>query len=164
MSLKKAAADLVIILTVISSARAMVVPGRWEKVAGEKPGSRIIVTLMTGDRVGCSFIRLTSDSLVVSTPDGIERTYGKANVARITTDYKKQDNLGNGALIGAAAVGIPAGIIAIACLAAKSCTGSQVGVALPVYVGIGAGIGLAVDAAVKDYVTLYEAPKNVPES
>ncbi len=146
------------ILMAGTTVQAMIIPGRWEKVAAEKPGSSIQVTLMTGDIMECSFIELTTDSLVVSTPDGVERKYSKDNVARITTTDKRADNLANGTAIGALVAGIPAGIIAGACLASKTCTGSQVGVALPIYIGIGAGIGLAVDAGVKHPITLYVAP------
>jgi hypothetical protein len=159
MKIKKIIIVYAVLLMGSTSVQAMVIPGRWEKVAAEKPGSKIIVTLMTGDRVECCFGRLLADSLIISTPDGKEREYSKANVARITTADKRADNLTNGAAIGALSSGIPSGLVAIACLAAKTCTGSQVGVVLPIYVGIGAGIGLAVDAAIKDYETLYEAPK-----
>jgi len=138
----------------------MVIPGRWEKVAAEKPGSNIIVSLMTGDIMECSFRGLSEDSLILSTPDGVERKYSKANVARITSADKRSDDLNNGFLIGAASTGIPAGIIAASCLAAKTCTGQQVGIALPIWIGIGAGIGLLVDATIKDEITLYEAPPN----
>jgi hypothetical protein len=158
MSQKTGISFVAVFLMLTASVQAMVIPGRWEKVAAEKPGSKIIVTLMTGDILECSFVRLLADSLIVSTPDGEEREYSKDNVARITTADKRADDLNNGLLIGAAIAGIPSGLVAIGCLAAKTCTGSQVGVALPIYVGIGAGIGLAVDAGIKDYETLYEAP------
>jgi len=158
MSVKKVVTVVTFVLMLTTSVQAMVIPGRWEKVAAEKTGSNIIMTMMTGDRMECTFTSLSPDSIIVSTPDGVEREYSKANVARITTADKRQDSLANGAAIGAASAGIPAGLIAIACLAAKTCTGSQVGGALPIYMGIGAGIGLAVDAGVKDYATLYIAP------
>jgi hypothetical protein len=158
MSRRSGVSFVAVFLMLTVSVQAMVIPGRWEKVAAEKPGSKIIVTLMTGDRVECSFDRLSEDSLIVSTPDGEERKYSKANVARITTADKRADSLNNGFLIGAAVAGIPSGLITVSCLAAKTCTGSQVGMALPIYIGIGAAIGLAVDAGVKDYETLYEVP------
>lgn len=164
MSQKSGISFVAVFLMLTASVQAMVIPGRWEKVAAEKPGSKIIVTLMTGDRVECSFDRLSEDSLTVSTPDGEERKYSKANVARITTADKRTDSLNNGLLIGAAVAGIPSALVAVSCLAAKTCTGSQVGMALPIYIGIGAGIGLAVDAGVKDYETLYEALPNRTKS
>jgi len=163
MSRKKVVTVFTFILMVTTSAQAMVIPGRWEKVATEKPGSNIIVTMMTGDRMECTFTSLSTDSLIVSTPDGVEREYSKANVARITTADKRQDSLANGAAIGALSGGIPAGLIAIACAAAKTCTGAQVVGPFAVITGIGLGIGLAVDAGIKDYVILYEAPPNVPK-
>ena len=147
-----------IVLMTITSAQAMVVPGNWNKVAAEKPGSSIIVTLMTGDVMECSFVSLSTDSMIVSTPSGVERRYSKDSVARITSTDKRSDSLANCTAIGAVIAAIPAGIIAGACLGMKTCTGSQVGVALPIYIGIGAGIGLAVDAAVRSDITLYKAP------
>jgi len=151
--------SFVIVLMAGVSAQAMVVPGNWNKVAAEKPGSNIVVTLMTGDVLECSFVSLSTDSIIVSTPSGEERKYSKDNVARITTVDKRADSLGNGAALGAIVAGIPAGIIAAACLSSNTCTGSQVGVALPIYVGIGAGIGLAVDAGIRSEETLYKAPQ-----
>jgi len=163
MIVKKAFAAFAFVLIVSTSLQAMVVPGRWEKVAAEKPGSNIILTLKTGDHLECAFVRLSPDSITVTTPDGHERKYSKDNALRITTADKRQDSLANGAGIGALIAGIPTGIIAAQCLMAKTCTGKQVGVALPIYIGIGAGIGLAVDAGVQDYITLYEAPFDAPE-
>jgi hypothetical protein len=160
MIAKKAATVFVFVLIATTPLQAMIIPGRWEKVAAEKPGARIIVSMMTGDRVECTFVSLSPDSLIVSTPDGKEREYSKTIVARITTADKRQDSLANGAGIGALIAGIPAGIIAVQCLAAKTCTGKQVGINFPIYIGIGVGIGLAVDGSVKDYETLYEAPSN----
>ena len=130
MSPKNVITVFVVVLITTTSLQAMVIPGRWEKVAAEKTGSKIIVTLKTGDLMECNFVSLSTDSLVVSTPDGEEREYSKDNVARITTASKRQDSLANGVAIGALATGIPVGIIAIACAGSGYCTGGQaVGVA-----------------------------------
>ena len=161
MILKKVVPVLAIVLMVTTSVQAMVVPGRWEKVAAEKPGSNIIVSMVYGDVMHCSFISLSDDSIIVSTLDGVKREYSKADVARITTADKRQDSLVNGALIGAASVGIPAGILIAGAVDAPS---EKVAVPIAIFTGIGAGIGLLVDAGIKDYVTLYEAPPNVPKS
>ena len=114
MCVKKTAAFFVMFFMVSILAQAMVVPGRWEKVAAEKAGSKIIVTLKTGDIIECACVNLSADSLFVSTPDGVERKYSKANVERITTADKRTGSLVNGALIGAAVAGIPATILALA--------------------------------------------------
>lgn len=164
MSVKKVVAVLVFILTLAEFVQAMVVPGRWEKVAVQKPGTKIVVTLMTGDRLECALVDLTAGALVVSTPDGVQREYDKDNVVRITTADKRHDSLVNGTLIGVVVAAIPTVIVAAACLGGHTCTGEQVGAALPVILGIGAGAGLAADAAVKNYETLYVAPKNEPKS
>jgi hypothetical protein len=156
MCIKKVITFFVLVMIMTSSVQAMVIPGRWEKVAAEKPGSRIIVSLMTGDVLECSFVRLSEDSLFVATPQGVERNFSKDNVARITTADKRMGSLVNGTLIGAAAVGIPFGILALA-TAGEGDKGDAASV-VAILTGIGAGIGLAVDAGVKGYITLYEAP------
>lgn len=157
MYVKKVITIFAIALIAIPSLQAMTIPGRWEKVAAEKPGSKIIVTLLTGDRMECAFAGLATDSLIVTTLDGRKREYSKANVARITTADKRQDSLANGTAIGALVAGIPTGILALACVGTNACTGKQAGATFALWTGIGAGIGLAVDAGVKDYETLYEA-------
>ena len=162
MNIRKVVTVFVLVLMVNTSAQAMVIPGRWEKVAAEKVGSKIIVTLMTGDRIECAFTGLSTDSLIVSTSNGVEREYSKANVARITTADKRQDSLANGAAIGAAAAGIPV-LILIAAFEGANQSDVSVKEAAPgiaVCFGIGAGIGLLVDVVKKDYVTLYEAPQS----
>lgn len=160
MSAKNAAVVFVIVLMSSTLGQAMVVPGRWEKVASEKAGSRLIVTLKTGDYMECAFVRLSDDSLIVSTPNGVEREYSKANVARITTADKRMGSLVNGTIIGAAVVGIPMAIFA----SSVSGSGTEKANAVLLMTGIGAAIGLAIDAGVKGYITLYEAPKNEPGS
>ena len=158
MDARKVIPFTIILVFLATSLHAGVIPGRWEKVAAEKPGSRFLVTLTTGDRMECAFVRLTERSLIVSTPNGVEREYSKANVERITTVDKRQDSLANGAAIGAMSAGIPAGIIALAAAGAcKSCK-EEAALGFALWTGIGAGIGLAVDASIKDYATLYEAP------
>ena len=163
MRVKKGVFVFAFLLGVTTSIQAMVIPGRWEKVAAEKPGSNIIVTLITGDRVECTFTSLSNDSLIVSTPDGVEREYSKAHVARITTVDKRHDSLANGAAIGALSAGIPTGILAIAVVATEDAYGEEAGLLFAICTGIGTGIGLAVDASIKDYETLYEAPSNAPK-
>ena len=153
MNVKKNTALMAIFLMVSTIAQAKVIPGRWEKVAAEKAGSKMIVSLKTGDRIECAFVNLSTDSLVVSTLDGVERKYSKANVERITTADKRMGSLVNGTIIGAASTGIP-----IAILCAKYCNSSDVAPVIAIWTGIGAGIGLAIDAGVKGYITLYEAP------
>jgi len=161
MKAKKVLTVFAIVLMLTASVQAMVIPGRWEKVAAEKPGSNIIVSLMTGDIMECSFMGLSEDSLILSTPDGVERKFSKANVARITSADKRSDSLTNGTLIGAASAGIPVGIISLVALGrgCHDCT-EQAVVFTAIWTGIGAGIGLLVDAGIKDQITLYEARPN----
>ncbi len=153
----------VCVLSICVTLHAGVVPGRWEKVAAEKPGSKLVVTLMSGDVIECAFGSLSTDSLKVSTPDGAEREYRKSDIARIITADKRTGSLTNGIVIGALAGGIPSGILAA--VAASDCynCGGAAAAVVALCTGIGAGIGLAVDAGKQDHVTLYEAPKQVTE-
>ena len=153
MCIKKVITFFVLVMIMTSSVQAMVIPGRWEKVAAEKPGSRIIVSLMTGDVLECSFVRLSEDSLFVATPQGVERNFSKDNVARITTVDKRTDSLVNGAAIGAACAGIPSGIIAIAAAGSHVSSKEDAALFFAIWTGIGAGIGLAVDASVRNEIT-----------
>lgn len=164
MDAKRVIPFAIVLLFVTMSLQAGVIPGRWEKVAAERPGSTFLVSLRTGDRLECAFVQLTENSLIVSTPDGVEREYSKANVERITTIEKRQDGLANGAVIGALAAGIPAGIIALAAGASCKDCKKDAAIGFAVVTGIGAAIGLAVDASIKDQVTLYEAPPEEPEA
>lgn len=165
MCFKKVFTIIALVLMVTSSVQAMVIPGRWEKVAAEKPGSEIVLTLMTGERIECSFVRLSTDSLVVSTSDGVEREYSKATVELITSMEKQQDSLVNGAAIGALIGGLPSALLVAAAVAKSDhFSGGNIILSIPIAAGLGAGIGLAVDASIKDYEILYKAPKHLPES
>jgi hypothetical protein len=144
----------------VSILQAQVIPGRWEKMAAEKPGSKITVTLHSGDRIDCSFNHLSADSLLVTTPDGTERILRKTDVATIVTASKRWDSLRNGGIIG---LGVGIAIGALGTLAMSEHTEVSGATALgliAVYAGIGAGIGLAIDAGKRNQLTLYEAHKS----
>lgn len=149
----------VTLLLVEATTKAAVIPGRWEKVAAEKPGSNFIVTMMTGELFECTFTSLSTDTLTVSTPDGIEREYRKADVARIVTADQRMGSLANGVGIGALAGGIPSGILAILAVADCRDCGAEAAAFVALWTGIGAAIGLAIDAGTKETINLYEAPQ-----
>ncbi len=159
MKIKKSVAVFAVVLIMAASVQASVVPGRWEKVAAEKPGSNLIVSLITGEQLECYFIGLSTDTLTVSTIDGSERELRKADVHRIITADERMGSLANGVLVGALIGAIPTGILSIVALAGDchDCGGAAAAF-VGLGAGIGAGIGLAVDAAKKGQITLYEAP------
>ena len=67
-------------------------------------------------------------------------------------------SLANGVVIGALAGGIPTAILAV--IAASNCNGcgEEAAAAVAIWTGIGAGIGLAIDAGTRETITLYVAP------
>jgi hypothetical protein len=159
MRIKKSVAVFAAVLIIAASVQAGVVPGRWEKVAAEKPGSNLIVNLITGERLECYFVGLSTDTLTVSTINGAKRELRKADVHRIITADERMGSLTNGIVVGAVIGAIPTGILSAVALAGDchDCGGAAVG-AVALGAGIGAAIGLAVDAAKHGQITLYEAP------
>ena len=164
MRIKKSVTVFATVLMIAASVQATVIPGRWEKVAAEEPGSNLIVNLITGESLECYFVSLSTDTLTVSTINGTEREFRKADVHRIITADKRMGSLANGALYGALIGAIPTGILAIVATAGDchDCGGAAVAL-VALGAGIGAGIGLAVDAAKHGHITLYEALPKVPE-
>ena len=152
-----------LILLASSVLNAGVVPGRWEKVAAENKGANLIITLKAGERIEGFFKGLTDDAIVVESPGSGDRTIPKTAVARIVTADKRSGDLTNGTVIGAAVGGSIVGVPLIIGAAAGEIHGSDAGaviLSLALCTGIGALIGLGIDAAVKGQVTLYEAPKD----
>ncbi len=143
--------------TMMYGQEAEIPQGRWNKVESEKPGTAIIVTVRGGEEIQCSLKSLSADTLAVVTLEATERKIPKAAVEKIVTLEKRSGPLWNGAIIGAA---IPAtlGILAINAGGSTSCRGCAAAVA--VWTGIGAAIGVGIDAAVRGQITLYKAPKS----
>ena len=130
-------------------------PGRWNKVAQEKPGTGLVVSLKGGEQIECFLKTLSTDTISVITMETKEREIPKIAVQKIVTSEKRSGPLWNGAVIGAA---IPAtiGIIAVAKYPDNS-SGAALGIAL--MAGLGALIGVGIDAATRGQITLYKAPK-----
>ncbi|RPI28637.1 MAG: hypothetical protein EHM61_04360 [Acidobacteria bacterium] len=150
---RRAIAFLITGLFFTITARAGVVPGRWEKVQAEKPGTEMIITLSSGEEFEAVFKELTADSFVM-TLGGSERALPKSGVRKVTTAERRTGPLWNGPVIGAA-VGA---LIAIIGANVDDVSGDDAWIAIPIVAGIGAGIGLGVDAAFQTRITLYKAP------
>jgi len=140
-------------LLLVASLSAGVVPGKWEKVQAEKPGTEMIIRLVSGEEIRGAYQEVAADSLLV-TVDGRPRTLPKAEVAKITTAELRTGPLWNGPLIGAAVGGI-VGAISVSGDNLDSDAGQIV---IPLGIAIGAGIGLGVDCAFQSHITLYKAP------
>ncbi len=139
-------------LLVVATVRAGVVPGRWEKVQAEKPGTEMIITLTAGDQIRGAYQEVTPEGLLV-TVDGSRRELPKSGITKVTTAERRTGPLWNGPLIGAAAGGLIAAIFG----AVDDVKGDNAWIAIPIVAGIGAAIGLGVDAAVQSRITLYKA-------
>ncbi len=137
------------------------IPGRWEKVEAQAPGTGLTVILKSGDRFDCAYKELQMDTLVVETGAG-ERRIPKVEIQRLETiglvsDPVKDGTL-KGAAIGAIAGGVFFGIVGGA-IGDRDGAGRRIAGALvigAIGAGIGAGGGAALGFAV-DY--WHKAPE-----
>lgn len=141
-------------------AHAEVIPVRWEKVAALEMASVITVELKNGDRLKGQFRSLSASNLDLLSAAGWA-VIPKSEIQAITASSK--DGLGDGAWKGAA-IGTSAFIgSTVISLARGNTSGSDLGLALiggALCAGIGAGIGIAADAATKTGdIVLYKAPR-----
>ena len=137
----------------------------WAAVGRLHPGTRIVITLKTGERRKRVFVGSSMEHLTIAngrTSSGDE-TIAKTQVARVVTDDAVADGIWRGALVGAG------GMLAIAGAHMKSCNeGCDWGsttliVAASAALGAGAGaiVGLAADADARP-VVLY--PLGTPDA
>ncbi len=137
----------------IFAGEAPVPLGRWEKVHRERQGTGLIVTLHGGERIECFLKSLSGQTMTVITTETKEREIPKVAVQKIVTMEKRSGPLWNGALIGAA---IPAAIIGIP-TASYHGDKSGMGAIIVLAAGVGALIGVGIDAACRGQITLYRA-------
>ncbi len=156
---------LAILLLAALTARADVIPGRWEIVDGLKPGTPIIVKLKAGDRMEGILKGSSPANLTFIDVTGNEVKLTETEILRVESAEKTKDSLKNGALIGAG-LGAAGGFAALYGFA------NQVTSSGPIWdaesagffiaaalagAGIGALAGLAVDASIKGKKVLYKA-------
>ncbi len=133
-----------------------VIPGRWEKVQALAIGTPIVVRLHEGDRVACTFQRLTEHEITVTRYDGVEATFSKSRVRAIQGVEVVADQRWDGPLIGfGIGAGSYLGLHAAACCAPSEA--HDAGAAL-FFGGIGALIGFIADHNVKRPEAIYLAP------
>ena len=116
------------------------------------PGDTVWVTDAQGREVKGRILSLGTDALAL---EGGGRTYGPADVT--TIQVRRADSLRNGALIG---LGIGGGLVLVACLAnAESGDAGWCVLGAAIYGGIGAGIGVGIDALIPGKkLVAYRAP------
>ena len=144
--------------------QAGVIPGRWEKVDAQAPGTGLTVIMKSGDRFDCAFKELQMDTLVVETSSG-ERRIPKVDIQRLETSELVSDPVRDGTLtglgIGAGAGGILGALVGAAVGGIWGDTGDQIKGALivgAVGAGIGAGAGAAIGFTV-DYAVKHKRPE-----
>ncbi len=130
---------------------ADVIPGRWEKVYAQAPGTGLAVMMKSGDRFDCTFEELQIDTLVVETSSG-ERRILRVDVQRLETSElvpdPVKDGTVKGAVIGAVALGVFGGVAGASC-SGFWCTDTADRIQGALVVGtVGAVIGAGVGAAI----------------
>ena len=132
--------------------RAQGIPGRWEKVEALQLGPQITVKLKNGARIEGQCEELSSSELLLRTGTAQARI-PRADIERITT--READGLAEGAIIGTI-VGLGFALLGHGISESSFSEKTLLGVAI--LAGIGAGVGVGIDALKKTEVVLYQAP------
>jgi len=132
---------------------ADVIPGRWEKVEAQAPGTGLMVIMKSGDRFDCAYFdcaykELQLDTLVVETGAG-EQRIPKVDIQRLETlvPDSVKDGTVKGVVIGAVALGVLGGLVGATVGGIWGGIGDQIQGAL-VAGAVGAGIGAGAGAAI----------------
>ncbi len=145
---------------------ADVIPGRWEKVEAQAPGTGLTVMMKSGDRFDCAFEELQMDTLVVETGAG-ERRIPKVDIQRLETTELVPDPVKDGTLKGAAIGAVALGVLGASVgavlgdLFGEDSIGEKIKGALvigAIGAGIGAGAGAAIGFTV-DYAVKHKRPE-----
>ena len=145
---------LVLLLAVTATAPAQELAGTFDQLRVlVKPGDALTVTDVSGLRLRGTLAELSSSSLVLEV-SGTRRALQSAEIDAI--EKRGADSLRNGALIGLAA---GAGLFGTVIGATTGDRGYAVGGAV-VYGGIGAGIGVGIDALIEGRRVIYAASRS----
>ena len=144
---------LILVGLLAVSARARVIPGRWEKIAALAVGTPIAVALKNRDRIERKFEGFSPSELSLRTGSA-QAAIPRSDIRRITT--RESDSLANGTLIGAG-VGTAIMVWMVTNLQPDLETSWAVWL-MASGVGGGALIGAGIDALKKTEVVLYQAP------
>jgi len=137
--------------------QAVVIPGRWEKLDGQPPGTRMLVTLNSGARVDCALKSSGPLDLTLTDQTGAERILPKSEIRKIVSVGRVvRDNVLKGTFIGAAIGALT--VLPIATIIKNETGQREATLAVPGYAGIGAGIGAAADWVMKEREVLFRAP------
>ena len=141
-----------------SGQRAGVIPGSWDRVVVLRPGSRVVVTLIDGERLEGAFRALSPGDLGLTDSAGRDFAVARSNIRQIVARGER-DDLMAGALIGA---GIGLATAAIILAVAVSGDGYVLASAkwgAPLLLSaVGGVIGIFVDRAHRDDQVVYVRP------
>ncbi len=82
MKVKNLIGVMVLVLLSLVSLQAGVIPGRWEKLDGQPSGTRMLVTLNSGERMDCALSSSGALDLTVTDQTGTERVLPKSEVRK----------------------------------------------------------------------------------
>ena len=134
---------------------AKLLPGSWDKVVVLHPGSRVVITMVDGDRFEGVFRTLGAQNLDLTDSAGLDLTVARSRIRRIVV-LGERDRLSDGALIGA---GIGLAVAATTLTVAASGEGYILASAkwgAPLLMSaVGAVVGVFVDRAHRDDDVVY---------
>ncbi len=160
MKVKNLIGVMVLVLLSLVSLQAGVIPGRWEKLDGQPSGTRMLVTLNSGERMDCALSSSGALDLTVTDQTGTERVLPKSEVRKIVSATREvRDNVMKGTLIGAIVGGLA--VLPFAAIIENETGQRDAMMTVVGYAGIGAGIGAAVDWAIKEKEVLYRQWRRV---
>jgi len=139
---------------------AEVIPGRWEKVEAQAPGTGLTVIMKSGDRFDCAYKELQMDTLVVETSAG-ERRIPKVDIQRLETSELVSDPVKDGTLKGVVIGAVALGVLgaSVGSTGFESVSRFEGALALG---AIGAGIGAGAGAAIgftADHLAKHKRPE-----
>jgi hypothetical protein len=157
------AAGLAVILTLgisgIPLASAQQVSSFQQLQLLVKPGDKITVVSPSTLKTTVGKIKQLTPSELRLTSGGVEQQFSEQDVLEIR--QRRSDSLGNGAIWGAAILGGGTALIfGIAC-SVDRCANEDVPLLVGgvlIYTGIGAGVGVGIDAMIKGNQTVYRNP------
>jgi len=162
---RKLIASTLLSSLVLASLNAAVVPGRWEKVEALPAGTRVQITLKSGEKLGYRLNRASVDHLTASDESGNSIDLSKAEIGKILSLEESIDSSRDGALWGLLiGAGGGAGIGAATSSRWTNEGGDAAGWVLlwtGVGTGVGAGLGFLLDDVRKvrteHWAVIYEA-------
>ena len=139
----------------IGGQHAGVTPGNWEQVVVLRTGTRVIVTLMNGERHEGAFKALGPGELELIDSGGRDLGVARPNIRQIVA-RNQRDDLVNGALLGAGiGVGIAATVLAVAASGDGYLLASAKWGAPLLLSAVGAVVGVFVDRAHGSDLVVY---------